>query len=232
MVRGGIGDFSPRTARSERCFPIVLEHAGKVDTVDEEKVEDHMGTHGTSDDRALIASAQRGDDRAWQDLVERHGQLVWSIGRRCGLAPDDAEDLVQSVFTILVRRLPDLDASINLAGWLVVTAKREAWRASERTRRHRGVDLEDGHHPVDHTEPEAESFERQQAVREALAALGSRCRELLTDLFGRAEAPSYEEVARRLGLAVNSVGPTRRRCLEDLLKHLRDHAGGLFEPLS
>jgi RNA polymerase sigma factor (sigma-70 family) len=185
-----------------------------------------------SEDLDLIVAAQRGDDRAWQDLVERYGQLVWSIGRRCGLTRDDAEDLVQSVFTILIRRLPDLDASINLGGWLVVTTKREAWRLSERTRRHQGSDVEDGHHPVDHAEPEAESFERQQAVREALATLGSRCRELLTDLFGRAEAPSYEEVARRLGLAVNSVGPTRRRCLEDLLRHLRDHAGGLFEPIS
>lgn len=191
-----------------------------------------MSLSRTSEDADLLAAARRGDDRAWRSLVEKHGQLVWSIGRRCGLSADDAEDLVQSVLATLVRRLPDLEDSMNLPGWLVVTGKREAWRVAERTRRHRGADIDDGLHPFDEPEPEAEVFERQQAVREALARLGARCRDLLMDLFGSAETPSYQEVARRLGMAANSVGPTRRRCLEDLLQDLRGRAAQLFEALS
>lgn len=76
-------------------------------------------------------------------------------------------------------------------------------------------------------EPESEQFERQQAVRAAVSRLDNRCQALLMELFGRTDA-SYEEIARRLGLAPNSIGPTRRRCLEKLLTDLRERANTVF----
>jgi RNA polymerase sigma factor (sigma-70 family) len=59
-------------------------------------------------------------------------------------------------------------------------------------------------------------LEEQNAVRVAVEALDDRCRNLLDLLFYRSVSPSYEEIARALGLREGSIGPTRARCLERL----------------
>jgi len=57
--------------------------------------------------------------------------------------------------------------------------------------------------------------ERARAVRDGLAELTSDQRELLLLLV--AEPPlSYEEISRRLGIPVGSIGPTRARHLKKL----------------
>ena len=182
----------------------------------------------STDDETLIDAALRGDGRAWATLIDKYGQLVWSIGRSCGLSTTDADDLVQVVFGALVRRLERIEHRDRLTGWLITTAKREAWRMSEKNRRERPTDPENIRESVEHPEDDEEKFAKRQAVREAMGGLGKRCRELLQDLFGKSQVPSYQEVATRLGLGLNSVGPTRRRCLEDLLAELEAVAPEFF----
>jgi RNA polymerase sigma factor (sigma-70 family) len=190
-----------------------------------------VGDLTSVDDDSLIAAARRGDGHAWTVVVDRYGQLVWSIGRRCGLSAADAEDLVQAVFTILLRRLPHLEDPSRLAGWLGVTARREAWRLSSVSRRTSGADIDHADVAAD-DDSILEVEERHQAVRMAMTRLGERCRNLLTDLFGRSEVLSYESVAERLGISINSVGPIRRRCLDELLDQLRRHSAEMFDATS
>jgi RNA polymerase sigma-70 factor (ECF subfamily) len=45
---------------------------------------------------------------AWGEFVELYTPLLYSWARRLGLQPPDASDLVQDVFLILVRKLPEL----------------------------------------------------------------------------------------------------------------------------
>ena len=187
-----------------------------------------MAIDPATNDQSLVELALQGDGRAWSTLVERYGQLVWSIGRRSGLSAADADDLVQSVFTIMVGRLGELRDRDRLAGWLAVTARREAWRQAERARRERPMDpgvMPEGAEDPDESD---ELLLRRQAVREAMHRLGTRCRDLLLRAFGTSQVPSYEELAEALGLKLNSVGPTRRRCLEELLEHLRGDSEGVF----
>ena len=187
-----------------------------------------MANDASTDDETLIDAALRGDGGAWTSLIEKYGQLVWSIGRSCGLSTVDADDLVQTVFGVLVRRLAGIEKRDRLAAWLITTAKREAWRISERARRERPTASD--HLPEPTVEPldEDDVFARRQAVREAMQGIGKRCQELLQELFGGSQVPSYQDVADRLGLSPNSVGPTRRRCLEDLLKELESGAPEFF----
>ncbi|MEE2973258.1 MAG: sigma-70 family RNA polymerase sigma factor [Planctomycetota bacterium] len=188
-----------------------------------------MAMDAKSDDSELVAQALQGDGGAWTALVEKYGQLVWSVGRRSGLSRTDSDDLVQAVFAILVGRLRDLRDRDRLAGWLVVTARREAWRLSKRARRERATDPD--HLPESDAEGEdaEEQAFRRQAVREAMARLGSRCRDLLVKIFGGTQTPGYDELAKSLGLNPNSIGPTRRRCLEELLEHLKADPDGLLQ---
>ena len=182
----------------------------------------------STDDETLIDAALRGDGRAWTILIEKYGQLVWSIGRSCGLSAADSDDLVQVVFGALVRRLEQIEQRDRLTGWIITTAKREAWRISEKARRERPTASENLPESVDQAEDDDEMFAKRQAVREAMEGIGNRCRELLQELFGKSQVPSYEDVAARLGLSPNSVGPTRRRCLEDLLESLESVAPEFF----
>ena len=178
--------------------------------------------------QTLIDAALQGDGRSWQELVERYGPLVWSVGRDCGLVHQDREDLAQTVFTILLRQLPHLRDRSAITGWLVVTAKREAWRMSARARKAPTSSDEILAMQGQNHERETEQYEREQAVREAVAKLDRRCQELLQALFGQGETPSYEAIAKRLGIRPNSVGPTRRRCLEKAFQHLDEDHGVLF----
>ena len=75
-----------------------------------------------------------------------------------------------------------------------------------------------------------EQLERKQAVRAALGRLDAKCRNLLLELFGTQARPSYEDLAQRLGLSPNSIGPTRQRCLQALLEDLEANSGETFSP--
>jgi RNA polymerase sigma factor (sigma-70 family) len=164
---------------------------------------------------ALIQACLDGNQRAWKTLIQRYGRLVYSIALRRGFLAADADEIFQRVFAIVFRRLPDLQEQIAFAGWLITITERECWRYSRRNRANEALDetLED---PDALPADRVQLLERQQQVREAIGKLGSPCRELLTALFLESPTPSYEQVAKRLGISVGSIGPTRSRCFKKL----------------
>jgi DNA-directed RNA polymerase specialized sigma24 family protein len=73
------------------------------------------------------------------------------------------------------------------------------------------------------------ALERRLLVEQALAAIDDRCRALLQALFLGAREPDYTSLAARFGIALNSVGPIRNRCLRRVLEAL---AAIGYEPAS
>lgn len=112
----------------------------------------------------------------------------------------------------------------------MTTTTRECWRVVEKRRRETEPRIYGEDYEVDISsrlaseEPLADqqriAFERQQTVREAIAALSERCRTLISLLFYSKEEPSYVDIARQIKVPVNSVGPTRARCLQKLKRLL------------
>ncbi len=174
-----------------------------------------------SDSAERIASCLRGDEKAWNDLVDQYGRLVYSIARRYRLADADADDVFQSVFLILLRKLPSLREVERLSAWLITITHRECWRIGKRT----GIptDLDDRIADVNAPSDEQMStWEQQHLVRLGLERLGGRCETLLTALFMADGSPSYELIADQLGMKVGSIGPTRARCFRKLEQILLD----------
>jgi RNA polymerase sigma factor (sigma-70 family) len=166
-------------------------------------------------DPGLVQACLDGDETAWAELVERYQRLVLSVARRCGLSDDDADDVFQIVFATLFRRLEGLRDQTRLSSWLITTTYREAWRLGRNTERHAPL----SEAIVDVGTPPFElvaQAEREQLVREAIGRLDARCRNLLTALFLSGDQPAYDEVARRFGMPVGSIGPTRVRCFKKL----------------
>lgn len=179
------------------------------------------------DDAALVARCRRGDDAAWGVLVRRYQRLVYAIVRRVGLDEHGAADVFQTVFARLVQHLPRMADPSRLQAWIVTTAKREALlqrklgqRSLSMTRADDASD-EASEWDVADESPIAEEalaeLQQLNQVRVALDRLDERCRSLLLLLFrDEDEKLSYDEVARRQGTSVGSIGPTRSRCLDKL----------------
>ena len=178
-----------------------------------------------SSDAELTTRCAKGDASAWNELVQRYRQLIYSIPRRMGLDPSDADDVFQTTFTRLAERIDSLNEPSKIQAWLVTTARREALRAAGR--RVAVLSPEEMPEPVDPAELPSEELERlqdQMLVRRALEKLGGPCRELLEKLYARRDderGNTYEIVAKELGLSLGSIGPTRMRCLRKLLSEFR-----------
>src|SRR5437899_3344819 len=61
-----------------------------------------------------------GEQAAWERFVLLYTPLLCLWARRLGLAGQDVDDLVQDVFAVLVRKLPDFryDPHKRFRGWL------------------------------------------------------------------------------------------------------------------
>lgn len=178
----------------------------------------------TTDDD-LIAACRRGDARAWNELVDRYERLVYSIPLNNGLSRDDAADIAQTTFTILLQSLDNLHAGSRLAPWLATVARRHTWRLARRRRRepvHPTADLAE--EPALHGSvmPDEDRSFRTAWLHDGLAHIGERCRALLLALYFDDDQPAYDEIAARFGMRVGSIGPTRARCLARLREVLGD----------
>jgi RNA polymerase sigma factor (sigma-70 family) len=91
-----------------------------------------------SDQQLLREYLGGGSERAFQSLVQRHVDLVYSTALRRLCDTGLAEEVTQNVFVALARKAPFLNRDIGLAGWLYKTTLLEArhrQRAELRRRR-------------------------------------------------------------------------------------------------
>jgi RNA polymerase sigma factor (sigma-70 family) len=168
----------------------------------------------------LVTRAREKDKAAWDEIVERYAPLVWSVCRRGYRLPEqDAEDVAQNVWVLLVEHLGTLREPAALPGWLVTTTRRECVRLLRAKQKRQSV--EESERTVDPGAPSIEDgilvAERNAVVRAAFAQLPPECQELLS-LLSHDPPLSYAEIGRRLGKSVGGLGPRRARCL-DKLRH-------------
>ena len=190
----------------------------------------------------LVSAAAQGDQEAWERIVVRYQPLIRSVARRFRLSEADVDDVSQGVWLKLVECLDRLREPRALPGWLAVTTARASLAVSKASTRTIAVDplapAESGYGmqwlvgAAPASEPLDDALlrlETQQAVREGLADLPQAQRDLLLLLV--AEPPlSYEQISQRVGLAVGSIGPTRRRCLSKLRDTDAVRQAGLDNP--
>lgn len=178
-------------------------------------------------DAALISACRRGDEFAWDLLVERYQSLIFTIARRSGLSEEDAAEVLQRVFLALLEQLDTIQHPERLAAWLTATTQRQAWRLR---RRETFLDtlssaemaaLAAERDPAPLPEAVIEDLEEQARVQRAVQALDERCRRLLTLLFMNPDPPAYSALAALLQMREGAIGPTRARCLEKLRRLLQ-----------
>ena len=181
----------------------------------------------TASDQDLILRCREGNAGAWQRLWNKYNRLVYSIPLRYGLSRDDAADIAQLTFTILIQSMDSLSEDSRLAPWLATVARRHTWRLMERNRREtaseRLDDADLAQSAVLLGKSDADSIEHWELtewLEAGLSKIDERCRDLLLALYFQPERSSYAEVGARFNMPTGSIGPTRARCLERLKQTL------------
>jgi RNA polymerase sigma factor (sigma-70 family) len=174
----------------------------------------------------MLGEGGSATDRAWSVLVQRHSPRMYAVGRSFGLDQQTAEDLMQTAWLRLLDRADQLRDPQALGAWLCMIVRNEARRLTARRREIPTLSPIEGS-PVHTDAADARLLrdERDLLLRLAFAKLGEECQQLLRLVL--ADPPlSYDEIAVALGRPRGSLGPSRRRCLEQLRARLP--AG--FEP--
>lgn len=179
-------------------------------------------------DAELVKSCRRGDERAWNALVDRYQRLIFAVPRRAGLSESQAADILQEVFLTLFEKLDEIEQPEKIRSWLVTTAKFKTWGL---VRSEKGffspeseeeMALEMANLPD--TSPLAVDqlieLEEQHLIRTALQELEEKCRKILLMIYLTEPSASYAEVAAAIGVGATSISPLRTRCLKKLEKIL------------
>ena len=151
-------------------------------------------------DAELLDAFRAGDTRAFEELVRRYQKPVLSIARRFARDLDDAEDLAQRAF---------INASQRSEGWrggsfkswlfrIVVNLAKNHVRDTARFDRSEAAQEHEAASTEATAEARLEQLQRQQALREAVAKLPRRQREVLL-LRIDGDLP-FAEIAATLGI--------------------------------
>jgi RNA polymerase sigma factor (sigma-70 family) len=178
-------------------------------------VEDSLATRAGR----LFAQYRDGDQAKMGDLVSVLTPILWHTARSSQLDPATTEDVLQSVWLTLIRKSDTIAEPLAVLQWMVVTTKREAWRAARNQARLRPEDLESSMAATSNEGQSVEDIvlrgEGDARLWKHIAALPERCRTLLR-IIAFADRPDYAELAKALGMPQGSIGPTRGRCLAKL----------------
>ncbi|MBP3960213.1 sigma-70 family RNA polymerase sigma factor [Gemmata sp. G18] len=172
----------------------------------------------TPDADLLARFTRERDHAAFEELVRRHGPLVWAVCRH--MLPDhaDAEDAFQAVFLALVRSAATIRDGRTVPAWLHGVAVRIATRAkrsgARRRRREQVASLPESERPVASATWDA----LVRSVHEEVQQLPEveRTAFVLCDL----EGVSQPDAAARLGWPLGSLSGRLCKARQRLVERL------------
>jgi RNA polymerase sigma-70 factor (ECF subfamily) len=165
-------------------------------------------TAETEDWGELVAAAQAGDRRAFEELVRATYVDTYTLALRLTANEEDARDVVQEVYLRAWKGIGAFRGDSQFSTWLYrITANASSTSVSRR-RRHRQEPLESVQEPAEERialqpEPAAESAATRARHADAVAELPPKLRAIvvLKDVYGM----SHESIAEELGISVSAA---------------------------
>jgi RNA polymerase sigma-70 factor (ECF subfamily) len=164
-------------------------------------------------EQALIHTARRGSLEAFNTLVLRYQDSVYTLAYRIMGESHSAADVAQDAFILAYRRLESYRGG-SFRAWLLRIATNTAYDELRRRKRRPatafddlpGADADDGP-PVSADTPNPEQVVQQgelnHAIQQCIRALGDDQRVIL--VMSDVEGFSYQEIADQLGVQLGTV---------------------------
>jgi RNA polymerase sigma-70 factor (ECF subfamily) len=170
----------------------------------------------------LLERCRSGDELAWEALVRTYQSSVYAVTRHYLGDPEEARDVAQDVFVRLYERLDTYSGGDTFKAWLLRMARNAS---IDRLRRIKArppasdVSADDAMLAgEDDPERNAATEARERLLRQAVAQLGDKHREVL--LLKEIQGLKIEEVASLLGLPVGTVKSRSMRARLELAAKL------------
>jgi len=187
----------------------------------------------SSEERALVEALRAGEQDAYETLIERYQQPVFSVVSRVMDHADDAADVTQEVFLKIFRKIDAFRGESTLKTWIYRIAVNEAHNHRRWFGRHRrqevALEAEDGRQGVCDLIPDrgpspfemACEQETQELLEDALKRLSVQYRAAL--VLREVEGLRYEEIAEIMEVSLGTVKSRILRGREALRKVLAEH---------
>lgn len=178
--------------------------------------------HDATDMDLLRQYADQNSESAFEILVSRHVNLVYSAALRKTGNPHAAEDITQAVFVILAQKAGRIPVKTILPGWLYQTARLTASSflrgEIRRVRREQEAYMQ----TEPHTAAPDETWEQLAPLLEdAMGQLGDKDRAaVVLRFFG---GKSFVEVAAAAGVSENAAKKRVGHALEKLHRYFSRH---------
>ncbi|NPV58496.1 MAG: sigma-70 family RNA polymerase sigma factor [Actinobacteria bacterium] len=182
-------------------------------------------------DEELVRDFLAGNGAAFEELVTRYQPTVMNMAYRLLGNRSDAADVCQEVFVLLLRKLGSFRGEAKFSTWLYRVSLNACHDYARKSRRNvslsesPGDDLPEieqrlADEGADAPEASMERAEVQKAVREAIARLPFKFKEIiyLHDISGY----NYKEVAEILDISLGTVKSRLNRARNRLAVELRD----------
>lgn len=175
-------------------------------------------------DELTLRRAQRGDERAWRDLIERYQQpvhaLIWRL--LAGRARHRAPDLTQETFVRVLKALPGFEPSgaATLSTWILTIATR---LTLNELRRPEQVGLEREPAGTSRADADAERRRLASAIAAGMATLPDAQRAVL--VLREYHDLDYGDIAEALEIDVGTVKSRLSRARAAMREHLTQALG-------
>jgi RNA polymerase sigma-70 factor (ECF subfamily) len=172
-------------------------------------------------DETLVKQALKGKKSAWVTLVKRYEKSLYNYTLRMVSNPADAMDLMQDVFVAVFRSLSTFRGDSAFKGWMFKIAH---YRCIDFYRRKRPTQsLDDIPEQLDESsdecpEHQATSGQETVALHKALQTLPVN-QKLVVELKFFQHC-TFDDIAKQLGISVNTVKSRLYSGLDKLKDHL------------
>jgi len=190
-----------------------------------------MDDEKRKEDKRLIEQALSGDEKAYESLLNKYRNLVFSIMLKMVRNKQEAEDLTQEAFMKAFSSLATFNDEFAFSTWLMKIASNN-WIDFLRKRKLRTYSI---HEPVQYKDEKIEidipdhdptpektliQSERNRMIEETIQALPERYRYVI--ILRHKEEKSYEEIAEIMNLPLGTVKAQIFRAREILNKNLKE----------
>jgi RNA polymerase sigma-70 factor (ECF subfamily) len=169
-------------------------------------------------ERELVERCRSGDERGFQELVDRHKDLVFALIARTVQDRSRAEDLAQDVFLRIHRGLPYFRGEARLSTWIYRIVANVCLQDQARAPRTSPLDPERQPQAISVADRQFNDLEVRDRLEKAIARLPPNYRLLIAAHYLR--GVQYEELAEALQLPLGTVKTQLYRAKQQLRRFL------------